>query len=44
MAEEATSADSPTVAALTCTSVPVSTPSAEARPIRRPCAMLRVTM
>ena len=41
---EATSAEIPRAAAQTCTSVPVSTPSADAIPARRPCAALRVTM
>jgi hypothetical protein len=43
-AEEAISAESPTAAAVMWTRVPVSTPNADARPTRRPCAMLRVTM
>ena len=42
--ECAITADSPAVAAAMCTSVPASTPSAEANPARRPCDTVRVTM
>ena len=44
VADEATSAESPTVAAATWTKPPLETPSAETRPARRPLSTLWVTM
>jgi hypothetical protein len=43
-ADEASSADTPAVAAAMCTSPPTCTPSADTRPARRPSPRLRVTM
>ena len=44
VADDAISAESPTVAAATCTRPPLATPSAETRPARRPLSTLCVTM
>src|ERR1700760_3034822 len=44
VADDAISAESPSVAAATCTSPPLATPHADARPARRPLSTLCVTM
>ena len=42
-ADDTTSAESPSVAAVMCTSVPTWMPSTEAMPARRPCSIERAT-
>ena len=44
VADDAISAESPTVAAATCTRPPLATPSADTSPARRPLSTLCVTM
>src|SRR4051794_39020252 len=44
VADDAISAESPTIAAATWTMPPLATPSAETRPARRPLSTLCVTM
>src|SRR5215813_7042521 len=42
--DEVMSADRPTTAAVTCTSVPVVMPRTDTTPAKRPCSTLRPTM
>jgi hypothetical protein len=44
VAEDASSAESPSAAAATCTTAPVSIPSIETIPARRHCPIPRMTM